>query len=749
MSFKKCILYLLVLCLAIVPLTACKGESVIVNIKPESQEVAAACTVDENEKYVLDWDDSQKCVLLKDKETSHIWSTVPYDFFLLNETNVNLSAPVFITYYNPNDGSLMTEKAYSDCIERDNLSVEVKDGKVIMNFYFEVAEIIVPLEISLHKDGLKATVRPKDVKESGKTRLISVSVLPYLCSAPNVTDKSSYVFVPAGSGALMYTDEEVQEFSRGYTAEVFGEEGSRYLLDDTTDEEPIRMPVFGVKNGNEALFAIIDSGAESAEITGDTGNYRNGYSTVYATFRLRGNDETEVERNKFSDALIYAEDMNLKAEYSVSYYPLSGEKADYSGMAELYRSYLENNSVIEDSKLEQKPYQLNFLGGSMVRDVFLGVPYMRTEKATSFEEAKKIIEELSKKTGESPSVLLKGFTEDGTDIGRIAGGFGFSSELGGKKKYLALKEYCDKNGIPLFAEYNVVEFNTSGGGFNTGSDIAQTAGQQLAAFYPIRKNLRTMNDSAKKVALLERKLLDDAVTKLLKKNSYLSGVSLTTLGTMAYSDYSVEKYYSKGDMAAQVTELLGKVKKEGHLLNVGGANSYAAAIADSITDVPLTNGEYYALDETVPFYQMVFHGTSAMYSTPINTAEDAVAHILRAVESGVSPAFVLSDTAEITFADTDSTEYYASVYSGNKESVIGYISATADYFKAVGDKKIKSHNVYSDKGVTVTVFEDGDTVYVNHSDKDFDINGAVLKPYSFQYSDGAKTVSHSFTGGEQ
>ncbi len=749
MSFKKCILYLLVLCFCLLPLSACKGETEIIDIKPKTQEVALSCTVDENENYVLDWDEAQKCILLKDKATNHIWSTVPYEFFLQNDTNVNLSAPIFITYYNPNNGSLMTEKAFSDCIERDNLSVEVKDGKVLMNFYFETAEIIVPLEIYLHKDGLKATIRPKDVKESGKTRLITVSMLPYLCSAQNVTDKSSYVFVPAGSGALMYTDEEVQEFSRGYTAEVFGEEGSRYLLDDTTDEEPIRLPVFGVKDGNEALFAIIDSGAESAEITGDTGNYRNGYSTVYATFRLRGNDETEVERIKSSDALIYAEDMNLKAEYSVSYYPLSGDKASYVGMAELYRDYLNKNNVIEDSKLSQKPYQLNFLGCSMVRDVFLGIPYMRTENATTFDEAKKIIEELAQEIGVNPSVLLKGFTEDGTDIGRIAGGYNFSSKLGGKEKYLELKEFCEKNGIPLFAEYNLIEFNTSGEGFSTGSNIAQTAGQQLAAFYPIIKNLRTKDDSQKKVALLERSLLGKALDNLLKKNKYLSGVSLTTLGSKAYSDYRFEKYYSKGGMAEQVAELLGKVKKNGHLLNVGSANGYAAALADSITDVPLTNGEYYALDETVPFYQMIFHGTSAMYTTPINTAEDAVAQMLRAVESGVSPTFVLSNTAEDTFADTASTEYYASVYSGNKETIKNYVKATADYFKAVGDKKIKSHEIYVDKDVTVTVFEDGSSVYVNHSNKDFEISGTTVKPYSFNYNDGKTTISHSFTGGEQ
>lgn len=748
MKLRKIILYLLIVSLLCLPLTACSGDTVTVNVKPEEMNIEDSCTVDENSNYSLLWDEAQTCVLLKSKTTSEVWSTVPYDFYLQGDSNINLSAPMFINYYNPSDGSLMTAKAYADCIEKGNLSVAVADGRVKMEFYFDDAEILVPLEISLGENGLKATVKTSDIKESGKTNLINVSVLPYLCSTPNAEDKLSYLFIPVGSGALMYTDEDVQEFSRTYSGEVYGSDQARHLLDDSTDEEPIRLPVYGVKNGNSAMLAIIEEGSEAATVTADAGNSRNGYSTVYSTFTVRGYDETEVERTSYSDALIYAEEYNPNVSYTVGYYPLSGDKADYNGMAELYKEYLSKNGGFTDSDLTQSPYQLSFLGGSLVRNVAVGIPYKRMQTATTFAEAQQIIEELTAETENTPSVILEGYTADGLDTGRIAGGYSLSSKLGGKKEYKELKAYCEEKGIALFAEYDIVQFNSSANGFSTNFDIAQTAGKQLAAFYPRKKNIRYSDEELAKTGLLQRSELEKAVNKLVKKTDYMSGISLTTLGSMAYSDYSNESYYAKGEMAAQVQSLLKKVSDGGHSLNVGAANGYAAQAADSISRVPLTGGEYFSLDESIPFYQMIFHGSSALYSTPINLSEDAVASVLRAVEGGVSLSFTLTANSSTALADTQSGEYYGSVYSGNKDSIIDLITKTADYFGKIGNQTIASHEIVS-SAVTHTVFFDGTSVWVNHGKTAAKVEGTKLEGLSFRYESGGKVFDCNLSGGGQ
>lgn len=216
--------------LLVLPLGACSSADEVTDIKPGEMQSLSSGTVAENENYILEWDESKSCALLKSRGGETVWSTVPYDFYLTDDTNINLNAPMFISYYNPSDGSLMTAKAYSDCIEMNNLSVESENGEITMTFYFEDAEISVPLTVSLTDDGLKATVKASEIKESGKTQLISVSVLPYLCSAPNSESKSDYLLVPVGSGALMYTDEEVQEFSRAFSGEVYGTDAARHCM---------------------------------------------------------------------------------------------------------------------------------------------------------------------------------------------------------------------------------------------------------------------------------------------------------------------------------------------------------------------------------------------------------------------------------------------------------------------------------------------------------------------------------------
>lgn len=744
-DFKKSAISILISLIFALPLAGCGKEISNINVKPEEMLTLSDGIIDSNENYILSWDDAKNNILLKSTKNNNVWSTVPYDFYLSEDTNVNLNAPMFITYYNPADSSLMTAKAYADCIELGNLSVSSEKGKIKMKFYFEAAEITVPLEISLTEKGMQASVKAADIEESGKTRLIDVSVLPYMCSAPNSKDKSSYLFVPTGCGALLYTDEEVQEFSREYTGEVYGTDGSRYILDNPTNQEPILLPVYGVKNKDSALFAIIENGSEAAKITANSGNSRNGYSSVYATFFVRGNDETEVERTNYSDAFIFSEKFDKNAVYTVNYYPLFDESADYSGMAEFYKEYLKEKNSLRDSKLSQQPYHLTFLGGSLVREVAVGIPYKKIKVATTINQAEDIVDDLIKETQSIPSVTLKGYSDDGLDIGRIAGGYTISSMLGGKKDYKSFDEYCKTKGINLFFEYDLVRFNSSDNGFSTFFDISKTAGNQLAAFYPLNINIRNANKGFKKYGLLKRSLLEDAVDKLLKKCDYVSGLSLTTLGNIAYSDYSKTMYYAKSNMSVQVQDLINKVQSQGHNINMGAANGYAAQMCDSITDVPLNHGDYFAFDERIPFYQIVFRGSSAMYSTPMNLSVNSAKDILRAIESGVSPSFVLTNSVSTALADTQSGEYYASVYEGYKEEIIEIVDKTAEYYSLIADSSIKSHGFINDY-VTVTEFLNGITVWVNHSEEEVKINNTVLEGLSFCYSNNGKIHSFEFGG---
>ena len=112
------------------------------------------------------------------------------------------------------------------------------------------------------------------------TLILSVSVLPFFCSAEN--PKENYLFVPSGSGALMMTDDSERN-TRRYSEPVYGLDAAAMPMFQNTAQNAVRLPVYGARNGNDAMMAVITSGAETATIDAVAGDEQFGYSAAYAS----------------------------------------------------------------------------------------------------------------------------------------------------------------------------------------------------------------------------------------------------------------------------------------------------------------------------------------------------------------------------------------------------------------------------------------------------------------------------------
>lgn len=723
-------------CIAVmVGLSSCGIPAVKPFSLPDGMNRVETGIIIENKRFTMRWDDLQKCVLLENKQTGQIWSTVPYDFYTQGDSNINLSSPVFINYYLPAEGTEETAKGY-DCIESQTVSAERDGGKLKVKFYFSEAEIAVSLLFELMEDCLKVSVPLSEIEESGKGKLIDVSVLPYFCSVSNTADRNSYLFVPSGSGALMYTDENVQEFSRTFSGEVYGGDKASGRLDSPEKQEAVRMPVFGAKSEHDALFGVIGEYAEAAVIMADAGNYRNGYSTVYPKFTVRAHDETEVKRLGYRDANIYADRFNDEAAFSVSYYPLTGDAADYNGMAKVYRELLLQKGALREDGMSHPLYHLSFLGGGTAKAFMLGVPYQKLYVATTFPQVIKMIEELSAKTGSFPHVALYGFGASGLDIGEIGGGFRFPKAFGGSKGLKELEAYCEEKDVPLFTDFELIYYSQSGQGYNTWFDSAKSPALRAAAAYPLQKNTRTPDINGEKIYMLGRGQLAGAMEKLLKFSARqnLSGISFYSLGQTIYSDYHDAAYAAAGSTEKQISELIQAVNTAGHPVCLNAANIYAAGLASSIVNVPLDKGGLTALDETVPFYQMVLRGYVGLYSGPLNTSPDFSKGdaLLNAISSGVFPAFSLCYEYSDRLVDSSAGDLYDSVFVNNKNNVIETVLRTAALYGAIGNSEISRYEILEGK-VRKTVFENGVSVLVNFGDRDTVIDGVTVKARNYAF----------------
>lgn len=727
-KFKKIIAFSLAF--VFVFLCGCNGNKVAYKEFPKTLESVTSSNIASNSNLSLEYDVNTQNVLLKDNNSGKIWSAVN----TIENSNGENNSPIYIEYINSKNFIKENIKSLnsSECKVRV-ASKNIKNG-VQLVYYFDEIGISVPVSYVLRKDSLAVTVDFENAYEK-ENKLLSVSVAPFFCSVKNNT-ADSYLLLPTGSGAIMYPDERTDGV-RNYTGYIYDSDPASLVPEILNEETAIRLPVFGVKDGNNALLSVIEEGDSHSYISASAGNTDSGCSNAFTTFYARGYDITDVSDNLVggvkSDIYQVADTID-KRKATIVFYSLSGDNANYMGMAKKYREYLQSQDYIKKT-VSENPYALYITGGAQVDELVLGFSVKKTKALTTFSQAQKIIKEIGNQTGVNGSVQLKGFGDSGLSVKKIAGGFKFSSVFGKDSDRLSLEKYCANNKITLFTDFDLINFSSAYKGYNSLTSAAKSAMHRKVKLYYRDKALWNYDKESEKFYLLKRSELENVVKELNKTVSKkkISNVSLSTLGKIAYSDYSVDQYNSRGKIAEDVKKYINSIKSKDLKVATEAANAYAAVLSDSIFETPTDNGYYNSFDAAIPFYQMVFKGYVPMYSTAVNVTADIDKSIMLAVQSGTSLGFSVVGEYNYEFANTPYADLYASSYAGSKKKIVEAIKANSEYYSAISGQTITAYEFIS-PSVTKTTFSNGVTVFANHSDKTSYSPIGDLKPYGYSYS---------------
>ena len=690
-------------------------------------------TVAQNDRYSLFWDDAAGCVLLRDVHGEVCLSDILYGEYQNGTLSVNTGSSINIGIIDTTTLTIDTLRGYSEMQENGRIYSERIDGGIRVTYSFNAYSIAVPVDYVLREDGLTVSVDGGAVIEGGeKYKLLSVSLAPYLCHARNTDDDSAYLFVPSGAGALMYTYEDA-DGTRKYTGEVYGEDASRRVATDYSDKEAVRLPVFGVKDGENAVLGIIEQGAGAAVIEAQAGYARAGYSNIYPTFYLRGYDVFRFGSYATGNNITTRVSDEIAAHtFSITYYPLSGDEADYTGMAKRYRRYLTEKGLLEQQESAAAPYGITLLGGTQVYSSLLGFPMEKLAALTTFRQAEAILTQLQTDTGIAPAVRLSAFSDKGLSLGQIAGGKSFPAVYGSETDYAALIAASDS----LYTDFELMRYTESGNGFSYGNDAAKTAIHYFATQYahtPLR-----LFDETKEYRILSRDLLTKAMEKAIAKaDAYgTSGMAFSSLGSYAYSDYSAPEYAVKYGMETQTASLLQAAGKNRRIA-VAGGNAYAACAANAVFDVPTGNGDNTVFDAEIPFYQMVFHSYRAMYSPAINCADNPERAVMLAASGGTALGFTLTQEYISDSTALANEKLYATKYEDNRTFITQLLTdgGYAAFYESVRDVGIQRHE-WVGRYVSKTVFDNGITVYANHSADEQSCTAGVLQGYAYMVKKG-------------
>ncbi|KUP25653.1 DUF5696 domain-containing protein [Paenibacillus sp. DMB5] len=585
---------------------------------------------------------------------------------------------------------------------------------------------VIPLEYRLEEGSLVVTVPVNQVKESGQYQIRSLELLNMFGAADRLTD--GYMLVPDGSGSLIRLNNgKVKE--EQYVQRVYGPDPNDNSYRRGQVSQNARMPVFGMKAGDGAWFAVIEKGDAIASIAADISGKKNSYNFIHSSYSLRGEDELELYTGATIQEIQLLSEEIYKGDIQVRYSFLSGDKASYSGMAELYRDKLVAEKALTPLAEEQSiPFYLDMLGAVDKQKSLLGVPYRSEISMTSFRQAALIAGQLKQ---DGIGRLLMRYT------GWSAKGVNHStpdklkteSVLGSRSELTALRDQLTQAGGTLFPDVAFQQIYHNDGGFTPSSDAARFVTREEAQLYPYNRALNRMDMTLGGYYLLSPAKLPYYVNSFMDKYAGfgMEGVSLRDLGNVLSSDFRASRVIQRETAKAIVKEQLDRISQDVDQTMVSGGNAYAWPYADHLINVPVSSSGFALTDETVPFYQMVVHGFISYTGAPVNLSDEQDMHtqLLHSIELGSAPYFSWSyePSSKLKFTHFDSL--YAASYQDWYEQAVSMYKEVNEVLAPVQHAQIVNH-IRHQEGVVEVQYSNGISFYVNYTGKDVSVQGTTV-----------------------
>lgn len=696
--------------------------------KVQGEELASDVMA-ENGEFSLYWDAERATVMLLKNGEPLIGSTPAEEYMnpqLSGRILKNLIAPVVIEYIDNDTKNLEKLDSYSECLENGRILGEKTKKGFRINYCFDKVNIIIPVDYELHDGYIEASVETKNIKEN-KTKLYSVSLMTGLVSCKNSAE--NYIFLPDGSGALYSCSDAVTEQS--YWIPMYGGDPSSPDLIKYRNTAAARLPVFGVRNKDTAICAIITGGRECAQINATTSAVGSGYSNAYTTFVLRGSTEVSIS-GIWGRAVVvptYSNEMTVSQTLSVRYYPLSGEKPAYMQIADCYRNYLISECGLKNTDSDKQLY-LNLTMAATHKKFYFGIPAEKVTAITTCNETQNILEDINDiKT----AVRLDGIQQGGIEIGKFAGNFKLEQLAVKQSELEMLLKYAKEKDVAVYPNFDIVRFRRGISGYKMAAYSASTS-KSLQYFYNIAKGAE---DPSSYIYYLINPLLHitaaQRVVDTVRENGF-EGVSFGTLSNICYGDYRQRSTYVARGFANRVKGIL---RDAGKKLSVMGeaANDYAAVMCDDIISSPTSTSRYNGESSAIPFYQLVFKGYVPLSGEAVNLSNDPAHEILYNASLGIGSLYSVTNDDTTVFNLSFFSQLSGGSYWQQSDEIKSAVANNADAFKASQNQSIENYVFLADN-ITKTTFSNGKEIIANFTSEDYFYGDTVVKSNSYIVTKG-------------
>ena len=645
----------------------------------------------ENDKFEFYHSKSKAySIRVVDKSTGFVWSS---------DTGVADSRQAFKASVVDADGK--TQSASAGVAAEVEIKPSVKEtlSKVVYSVDLKYDDISFKYEIELTESGIKLSLLNETIKEKGESKLISISFFQYF-GATLGKEVPGYIVVPSGNGGLIrYSDNSV--ISSSYSAPFYGTD-LNYLTEDGILKDVLNMPVYGFVHGvgqNACLVEMKEGSAISLFNYVPAGyNSAQKYNQTYLNFVYRQPYTLETPNSKFTIVPEEHYTSNVEVEYSF----LSGDDANYVGLARQYQESLVEDGVLGNASLATSTQMHVEAFG---REYEEGLIFKKYHNMTTVSDLIDIDAELKENGVDNILYTLKGFYTGGFS-GSKPTNVNFEGALG-------LLSRLDDNGMDYYLYYNPVETNAERLSYPT---------YNLVNVYREEAYL-TVEENVKYTFYSDVNTINTGLSTVFDK--YGSKVGIDGITKFLYGDYN--RGYDREDTLDVYSNAL-----QDNLYPMYSPNAYLYKNTSKYLNMDLYHERIRFITDSVPFAQIVLHGYVDMYSTYLNFSSNQDLDGLKCIEYGVYPAYLITKEASHNLSKTLSSDLFATEYGRVKDKMFRqyeFIKGALDY---VVGAQIVDRNVLK-LGIVEVVYSNGVTIVVNYTNNSYLHRASGLQVKSMGY----------------
>lgn len=579
----------------------------------------------------------------------------------------------------------------------------------------EKVKFVIPIEYTIENGLFKISAIINEIKYPVDYPVLKINICPLFGAQTN--EKDGYIFLPDGSGVLLDFNKNDQS---SISLNVYSNDISTGSVAPPSIIQPVLMPVFGLKSGDDAFLAIIEDGDAISMITAVRAERNSEYNAVGASFTVRAQDTMDLSAVSTVPADVTVLQQNMyRGRATIAYKVLNGKDASYAGMARTYREYLINSKgyKIKNEEVDSKiPLYIETIGAIQDKKSFLGFNYKSDFALTSLNETETILSILNQAGISEIYLKISGWFNKGTSQ-TIANKVRPIYSLGSTSQMNQLL----KSGKTYL---NVSFLNLES---STGVSLVSQGARKLDQQY-----VRTYLDETRNGYLLSTSYLKPLVEKFIKGMQKYKKykISVSDLGNAAYADYNKKNEIDKQEALTIIEEEMKNISLDSGHIMTDTPNIHTALYADHALNTPLGGSKYYTANKEIPFYQLVFHGIMDYAGNPMNLSSTYQFDLLRAAEYGAGLYYKFSYKRITSTNDAFMKDSYSVCFNDWSARCINDYKELAELLSGLDSIQMTDHYFVSDT-CTVTEYANGTKIAVNYGSDNVMVQQHNVKPKSF------------------